>query len=112
VHQAAWFALYTLARKVGDAGPGRERWECGGRQFLGVTGAWGLGAEWTAIYDAPRHGDQILLDRQRAGFDPAGSTLAEQLQRLVITHRLRTMSGEIAGALLVVSRVRRRAWPV
>ena len=54
--------------------------------YIAVIGAYMLGGMWGAIYEAATEGDEILLGRQRAAFDPAQSRVRDELIRL---HRRR-----------------------
>jgi hypothetical protein len=68
--------------QIGDAGYGRTRWRHRDREYVVVTGPMGPGIDWTAIYDAPADSDEILLDRQRAGFDPSTCSVEQALELL------------------------------
>lgn len=69
-------------RKLRDVTPGRSRWRYRGRDYIVARGAYMLGAEWAGIYDAAPDHDGIQLPRQRASYDPAATTVAEQLRRI------------------------------
>jgi hypothetical protein len=78
--QATWFC--TAPRKLRDIGPGHSRWRHAGREYIVVIGTYALGEQWAAIFDAPARSDAIRLDRQRAGFEPASTTVEHELERL------------------------------
>lgn len=82
--QASWFA--SAPHRLREIGEGRSRWRHRGHEYLVATGPGMLGWSWTAIYDAAGDHDEIQLHRQRAGFDPAATTVTEQLHQI---HRRR-----------------------
>ncbi len=101
--QAAWFALFPLPWRVRVVGPGRERWCHRVREFIVVTGDPGAADSLTAIFDAPKRGDHVRLDRERVSFDPMVSTVEQELQRLRFPYRGRHRTSAHRG------RHRRRA---